>query len=229
MSDTDDVTTESQPDQISIDVDVVDAEIVDDTAAQASVDHTNDVAARAAEAARVAKAYDAAAATVAAARPAVDVDDAPVGATQDELIVEDELAQAIAQRDEYLAALQQLKADFDNYRKRVIKQTAEAATLGQEKLIDKLLPTLDTLELAVAHGETGVVESVAVQILDVLTKEGLERIHPAAQPFDPELHEAVAHEEAEPGQDGAIVSEVFRTGYRYNNRVLRPAMVKVRG
>jgi molecular chaperone GrpE len=243
MSNADDVATPSdvagdEHDPISIDVEVVDAEVV----AEDAVDRTLH-ADRPVDAARVAKAYDtdtkqssggvknvghaAPDAVADADSPSIDVD-ADVDAAQVEGDI-DAIAVAIAERDEYLAALQQLKADFDNYRKRILKQTAEAATIGQEKLVEKLLPTLDTLELAVAHGESGVVESVAVQLLDVLSKEGLERIHPNGQPFDPALHEAVAHDEGEPGQTGSVVSEVFRTGYRYNNRVLRPAMVKVRG
>jgi len=239
MSNADDVATPSdvagdEHDPISIDVEVVDAEVVAEDVVDRRL-HAD----RPVDPARVAKAYDtdtkqssggvknvghtAPDAVADADSPSLDADAAQVEGDIDAIAV------AIAERDEYLAALQQLKADFDNYRKRILKQTAEAATIGQEKLVEKLLPTLDTLELAVAHGESGVVESVAVQLLDVLSKEGLERIHPNGQPFDPALHEAVAHDEGEPGQVGSVVSEVFRTGYRYNNRVLRPAMVKVRG
>jgi len=82
-----------------------------------------------------------------------------------------------------------------------------------------------------SHGGGEEVKQVAGALFDVLAKEGLERLVPEGQVFDPELHDAVAHEPAE--GDGAPgepeVSEVLRAGYRWKGRVLRPAMVKVRG
>ena len=74
------------------------------------------------------------------------------------------------------------------------------------------------------------VKQVAGALFDILSKEGLERIDSEGQPFDPEHHDAIAHEPAEEnGATRPLVSEVMRAGYRWKGRVLRPAMVKVRG
>ena len=120
----------------------------------------------------------------------------------------DPLAVVAAERDEYLDALRRLQAEFDNYRKRVARQQAEAGDRAAALLVEKLLPVLDTLDLAAAHlGETPGPDGTALlqaaaQLNDVLAKEGLERIDPTGLPFDPTAHEAVGHEpapEPEPG------------------------------
>jgi molecular chaperone GrpE len=147
-----------------------------------------------------------------------------------------------AQRDEYLDALRRLQADFENYKKRMIKQQTEHLERAAEGLVVKLLPVLDTLDLAAAHAEDSseakAVGAIASSLFDVLEKEGLERIDPLGQRFDPNLHDAVAHEPPDPAesheqhQDGGgepQVSDVMRAGYRWKGRVLRPAMVKVKG
>lgn len=153
----------------------------------------------------------------------------------------DPTAVLAAERDEYLDSLRRLQADFENYRKRVMKQQAELAERAAESLVEKLLDVLDTFDLAVAHGE-GMAQGYA-KLVEALEKEGLERIDPEGQPFDPTEHDAVAHEAAQPseaegadgsgGADGsagvAEVSGVMRPGYRWKGRVLRPAMVRVRG
>jgi molecular chaperone GrpE len=141
------------------------------------------------------------------------------------------LRQAERQRDEYLDSLRRLQAEFDNYRKRVERQQKEMVELAATGLVKKLLPVLDTADLALAHGGGEEVKQVAGALYDVLGKEGLLRVDPEGQPFDPEHHDAVAHEPAE--GDGApdvpLVVEVLRAGYEWKGRVLRPAMVKVRG
>ncbi len=124
----------------------------------------------------------------------------------------DPLAVVTAERDEYLDALRRLQAEFDNYRKRVARQQAEAGDRAAALLVEKLLPVLDTLDLAAAHlGEepgpdgTALLQAAA-QLNDVLAKEGLERIDPTGLPFDPTAHEAVGHEpapEPEPAPEGA--------------------------
>jgi molecular chaperone GrpE len=93
-------------------------------------------------------------------------------------------------------------------------------------LVEKLLPVLDTADLAVSHGGGEEVKQVWTALLDTLEREGLERIEPSGGAFDPNLHDAVAHE---PGDGEQEVAEVLRAGYRWKGRVLRPAMVKVRG
>jgi molecular chaperone GrpE len=146
-----------------------------------------------------------------------------------------EVERLTAERDEYLAHLQRTQAEFDNYRKRMLRdQTAhlERATGG---LIEQLLPVLDAFELALnsagpISSDAGVdrlrkgVELVYGELLGALEKAGLERIEALGKPFDPEEHEAVMHveEDGEPG-----VRDVVRSGYRFKGRVLRPAMVKV--
>ncbi len=140
----------------------------------------------------------------------------------------DLLGRALRERDDYLDALRHLQADFENYRKRVAKQQADLSARAAESLVEKLLPALDVADLAVAHGASGEVEQVWKALLDALEREGLERIEPlAGRGFDPTLHDAVAHEEGDGG--GQEVAEVLRAGYSWKGRVLRPAMVKVRG
>jgi molecular chaperone GrpE len=153
------------------------------------------------------------------------------------------LAALAKQRDEYLDALRRLQADFENYKKRVLKQQTEHLERAAEALVVKLLPILDALDLAVAHAgddspEAKVVAPIASSLVDVLEKEGLERIDPQGQAFDPNQHDAVMHEpqganggpeEHEEGGGEPQVSGVMRAGYRWKGRVLRPAMVKVKG
>ena len=137
----------------------------------------------------------------------------------------DELARISAERDDYLLRLQRLQADFENYKKRVLKQQSEHQERASEDLVGKLLPVLDNFDLAVAHGTEGV-QPVYRSLLDVLEGSGLERIDPAGQAFDPNEHDAVMHE---PGDNAPEVIDVLRAGYRWRGRVLRPAMVKVKG
>src|SRR5436309_11034754 len=153
--------------------------------------------------------------------------DADVSAEQ----VEEDLAVAkLAQeRDEYLDALKRLQAEFENYRKRILRQQTEHLERAAEALVEKLLPVLDTFDAALAHQQD--FEHALGSLLNVLEKEGLERIQPDGQPFDPNEHDAVAHEAAPEGEGDVApsVSEVMRPGYRWKGRVVRPAMVRVKG
>ncbi len=130
-----------------------------------------------------------------------------------------------SERDDYLGALRRTQADFENYRKRVMKQSADDLSRAAEALVDKLLPVLDACDGAVRHGATEV-EPIFASLLGTLEKEGLARIDPAGEPFDPTVHEAVMHE---PGEGETVVVDVMRTGYAWKGRVIRPAMVKVQG
>ncbi|HYX44410.1 MAG TPA: nucleotide exchange factor GrpE, partial [Acidimicrobiales bacterium] len=141
-----------------------------------------------------------------------------------EQVLLDDFNKLAAERDDYLDQLRRTRADFDNYRKRMIRQQQEQRERAAEGLVEKLLPVLDTFEAAVAHGQG--FEQVQASLVSLLEKEGLERIDPAGKPFDPSEADAVAHEE---GDGGQVVAEVLRPGYRWKGRVLRPAMVKVRG
>ncbi len=165
-----------------------------------------------------------------------------------------DVASLAAERDEYLADLQRLKAEFDNYRKRVVRQQDEQSDRAAGSLVGKLLPVLDNLDLARAHlvsgsGSDGADEADAAiseearallaareQLLDVLAKEGLERLDDIGVEFDPVVHDAVATSlqsdgpaDADGGDAGGVtVDEVMRAGYRWRSQVLRPAMVRVR-
>jgi molecular chaperone GrpE len=135
------------------------------------------------------------------------------------------------ERDEYLAHLQRTQAEFDNYRKRMLRDQTAHLERATANLIEQLLPVLDSFELALGSGGTDLerfrkgVELVYGELLGVLEKAGLQRIEAVGKPFDPEEHEAVMHVENEDGEPG--VRDVVRTGYRLKGRVLRPAMVKV--
>ena len=136
----------------------------------------------------------------------------------------DDMDRLQSERNDYLDQLLRTRADFDNYRKRILKQQSEHQERAAEALVEKLLDALDTFDLAVAHGQG--FEQAGEQLVNILTKEGLERIDPAGEQFDPNEADAVAHED---GDGGPVVAEVLRPGYRWKGRVLRPAMVKVRG
>ena len=148
-----------------------------------------------------------------------------------------------AARDEYLAALQRTQADFANYRKRVLRQQEEQGSRAALDLVTKLLPVLDTLDLAVAHldksdaqdepsTEGQALRQSRTLLIDTLAKEGLERVDAEGVPFDPSVHDAVAHAPNagdEDGEPGSTIEEVLRSGYRWRGQTLRPAMVRVRG
>jgi len=169
-------------------------------------------------------------------RPAPDVDDTEVvdapSVTSDEEGTE-ELASEIAseirelseQRDTYRDLAQRVQADFENYRKRVQAQARDEAERATARLAEALLPVLDATEAAYLRhpDEVGPLLNV---LLGELKKQGLEALNLQDQPFDPNLAEAVAHEQGDGGD--VVVAEVLRSGYRWNGRTLRPAMVRTR-
>ena len=137
-----------------------------------------------------------------------------------------------AERDEYLDALRRVQADFENYKKRVMRQQTEHLERAAEALVAKLLPVLDNLDLALAHMEPDsdhgrAVGQIGASLIDVLTRDGLERIEPLGRTFDPTEAEAVMHEPGGGGEPEVV--EVLRPGYRWRGRVIRAAMVKVKG
>jgi len=150
----------------------------------------------------------------------------------------DPVAVLTRERDEYLTALQRTQADFENYRKRIARQQDEQSARASADLVVKLLPVLDTLDLAEAHlnesldlTEDGkALRAARSMLVDILEKQGLERVDRALVPFDTAVHDAVAHSDGEGGANGeTLVEEVLRSGYRWKGQVLRPAMVRVRG
>jgi molecular chaperone GrpE len=139
-----------------------------------------------------------------------------------------DLERSSRERDEFLEALRRTQADFENYRKRVMKQQADDVARAAESIVEKLLPVLDACDGAVRHGAVEV-EPVFAALLGTLEKEGLGRIDPLGEAFDPNQHDAVMHEPAAEGDGSTIVSDVMRPGYSWKGRIVRPAMVKVRG
>ena len=143
--------------------------------------------------------------------------------------LEADIAQVAAERDEYLALAQRLQAEFENYKKGVGKRIAQDTDNATGRLVEGLLPVLDACDGALTHGHEDV-KPIYEAIMDALEREGVVLLYPAGEAFDPNLHEAVQHE---PGDDEdqhqPTVSEVFRSGYTWKGRVLRPAMVKVKG
>jgi molecular chaperone GrpE len=143
----------------------------------------------------------------------------------------------VRERDEMRALAQRVQADFENYRKRMLREQTALAERASESLVEQLLPVLDNFELALVSLDEADekvrkgVELAYADFLSVLERAGLERIATDGEPFDPEVHEAVAHEAGAHGgaADHPTVVETMREGYRLKGRVLRPAMVKVAG
>ena len=150
---------------------------------------------------------------------------------------EDEQARALnearAQAASHLEDLKRLKAEFENYRKRMVKEQTAMIERASAAVVERLLPILDNFELALMAADRTKdyesmvrgVEMVYGELLEVLKREGLERIESLHRPFDPELHEAVMHAEGE--GDEIVVLDEMRPGYKLGGRVIRPAMVKV--
>lgn len=135
-----------------------------------------------------------------------------------------DLATLVAERDEFRDALLRVKADFDNYKKRIAKDHADTVARAAEALVQQLLPVLDGCEAAIGQGVTEV-EPIRKQLVEVLEREGLEVVAAEGDAFDPNLHEAVMHEPGDGGEP--TVSGILRAGYAWKGRVLRPALVKV--
>jgi molecular chaperone GrpE len=146
----------------------------------------------------------------------------------------DELAETKRERDEYLELAQRTKADFENYRKRVARETSEALARGKADLARQLLPALDNLERALEAGKDAsahgaLVEGVAMvrdELHNRLESAGVEAFDPTGEKFDPQLHEALSMRPDE-GTDSGVVLETVEKGYRLNGQVLRAAKVVV--
>jgi molecular chaperone GrpE len=159
-------------------------------------------------------------------------DDAPAESSVEASSLEAELAATISaleqvtrERDGYLDDTQRVAAEFANFRRQNDKRQIEVIEQAAASLAERLLPVLDACDSALAHGSTDV-EPIYNILITTLEKSGLTVLRPLGEPFDPHRHEAVIHEEGD--GDGPHVAEVLRTGYVWNGRVLRPALVKVR-
>ena len=150
----------------------------------------------------------------------------PTEESEETTIEESELDILRRERDEFKDIALRVQADFENYRKRAATQHADEVDRASGRLVEQMLAVLDACEAAVAHGVEGV-EPIWASLLGTLQKQGLEALDLQGKEFDPELAEAVLHEDGDGGP--SVVTEVLRTGYKWKGRVLRAAMVKVKG
>jgi len=173
-------------------------------------------------------------------REETDVDDAEAGLAAAEAAVEADLSQLSqleqleGERAELVDTLRRVQADFENYRKRVLREQTALVERATERLVEDLLPVLDSFDGAlgslpetdapeVEKVRNGVV-GIRAQFASVLDKAGLESIDAEGAAFDPNEHEAVLQDD---GDGDPHVAEILRAGYRLKGRVLRPAMVRV--
>ena len=145
--------------------------------------------------------------------------------------IEEKLATLEAERDEYLNDLKRVAAEFENYRKRVLRDQESLVARAHERLVKELLPVLDDLERALAaaeeHEEAKLEEGVRLvhrELAAALEREGLAEIETNGH-FDPHVHEALLTQPSE-AEEGSVL-EVIQKGYRLGNHVLRPARVVV--
>jgi molecular chaperone GrpE len=150
----------------------------------------------------------------------------------------EELVDVAAQRDEYLALAQRTQADFENYRKRVARESAAAQERGVAKLAKELLPALDNLDRALEEAASAAADDddplvrgvrlVRGELSDALARLGVESFSPSGETFDPGLHEAMASvPQPADGPPSGTVVEVYQPGYRLGEHVIRPARVVV--
>ncbi len=131
------------------------------------------------------------------------------------------------ERDTYLSDLQRIKAEFDNFRRQAQKRQSDLTEHAASGIVEKLLPILDACEAAIHQGATDV-QPIQTSLLETLQTNGLAVTGVEGEEFDPDHHEAVIHEPCEETET-PIVYEVMRSGYTWNGRTIRPAMVRVKG
>ena len=143
----------------------------------------------------------------------------------------DELTLVTRERDEYLDALQRLKAEFDNYRKRVARDQQELAARAHERLVKELVPILDDLERALEavtqHEEAQLEEGVRLvhrSLSDLLAREGLKEVETSGK-FDPHTQEALLSQPSDE-EEGSVI-QVLQKGYSLGDWVVRPARVVI--
>ena len=146
----------------------------------------------------------------------------------------EELISRAARADDNWDRFVRLTADFDNYKKRAARERQEAISFANENLLSRLVPVLDAFEMALTAAandpaakslQTGVL-MVSNQLKSILVEAGLEEIEAGGKPFDPNLHEAVAQQESTDVPEGHVIRQI-RKGYKFRNRLLRPAGVVV--
>ncbi len=141
----------------------------------------------------------------------------------------DPVAEAEARAQEYLELAQRKQAEFENFRKRMSAQAAQAEQRGVAKVAKELLAPLDHLGLAIEHADEatrGPLEATRQEFFTALGRLGVESFTPLGEVFDPNQHEAMAQTPVE-GAESGTVAEVYQAGYRINETILRPARVVV--
>lgn len=155
------------------------------------------------------------------------------GAATAEEELSDVSARLEEQRDKYL----RLAAEFDNFRKRTLRERQEAGIRAQGDLLKRILDSLDDLDRATSQTNENVVDAKAVvegiraidqKLMRALADAGLEVVNPVDEPFNPELHEAIATEPALSPEDDHLVARVYQPGYVFQGQLLRPARVVVK-
>jgi molecular chaperone GrpE len=144
-----------------------------------------------------------------------------------------ETAKLVSELDDLRQTMLRRQADFENYRKRIEKERTEDSKRTTARVIEALIPVIDGFEHALAaHGQKEYenyrkgFELIYKQLLENVTKLGVERIDPVGKQFDPHQHQAMDRLETDEHQDGTVV-QTFQPGYVFHGRVLRPAMVRV--
>jgi len=167
-------------------------------------------------------------------RPEETAEEAPEQQEEDFDALKEKLEEERKKADEYLERWKRSAAEFSNYRKRQDKERNELVKFSNAVLITKLLPVLDDLERAFRtlpdelRNFTWIdgIFLVERKLRALLEQEGLEAIEAQGKPFDPAYHQAIMYEETTEGDD-AVVLEELQKGYKLNNKVLRPTLVKV--
>lgn len=146
-------------------------------------------------------------------------------------------AQLALQAEESQQRYLRAQADFDNFRRRTLKEKEELGQYASMKLIGELLPVVDNFDRAIDAAKSGGAEGdsfskgidmIFRQLVGVLEQEGLKQMETVGQPFNPDFHQAIMQVESEEHEEGIVVEEVQK-GYMLKDKVLRPAMVKVSG
>jgi molecular chaperone GrpE len=165
--------------------------------------------------------------------PDVEPSAEPKAVRADNASAEAEASKLTAELENLRQAMLRSQADFANYRKRIEKERFEDSKRATARVIEGLIPVIDGFEHALAaHREAEYenyrkgFELIYKQLLDNITKLGVERIDPVGKPFDPHLHQAMDRTETTEHEDGTIL-QTFQPGYVFHGRVLRPAMVRV--
>lgn len=164
------------------------------------------------------------------------VDDASTNESSEETLSTEptELEQLQAQLDEKENDYLRLRADFDNYRRRVQKDTEAAAKYRSQSLVNDLLPVLDNFERALETSATSDETKTLLKGVDMvfrmfkqaLETEGVQEINPEGETFDPNFHQAVMQEASDSHESGTVI-QTLQKGYQLKDRIIRPAMVKV--